>query len=330
MFTSTKYTTVSLCWLVSSMGKLVQSEVMEITVRPGKYVVAVSGGVDSMVLLDILRQQPGVDLVVAHFEHGIRQDSDEDRQLVGQVAAQYSLPFIYARGNLGAGASEAQARTARYAFLEKVQQEQGATAIVTAHHQDDLLETAILNIIRGTGRKGLSSLGSSGHLLRPLLWYSKQDILEYAQAHHIQWHEDSTNVDDRYLRNYIRHTILPRLGSKGREQLLGHIQTATALNPAIDSVLESDLARASLGGQLDRGWFIMLPYAVSCEAMAVWLRQHNLREFDRRAIDRLVVAAKTALAGKQFDVNAVYKLKVGKTTLELVPRSSSSKQIKRV
>src|SRR6266542_1461422 len=149
---------------------------MKVRVSPGKYVVAVSGGVDSMVLLDLLRQKPKLELVVSHFDHGIRPDSEEDRRLVQRIARAYGLPFVYARGNLGPKAGEALAREARYAFLRRVQQEQGAKAIITAHHQDDMLETAIMNLLRGTGRRGLSSLKSREGLLRPLLNWTKKDI----------------------------------------------------------------------------------------------------------------------------------------------------------
>ena len=107
---------------------------MNVEIRPGTYVVAVSGGVDSMVLLDVLAQVPGLQLVIAHFEHGVREDSDEDLQLVESAAKHYDLPFIYERGNLGPTASEAVARAARYAFLRRVREQHAADAIVTAHH----------------------------------------------------------------------------------------------------------------------------------------------------------------------------------------------------
>src|SRR5882724_1815869 len=134
-------------------------------IKPGRYVVATSGGVDSMALLHLLYQMSrdsdaGWWLTVAHFDHGIRSDSAEDRQLVQAIARQYGLPFVYDEGRLGPGASEATARQARYSFLHQVLGASGARAIMTAHHQDDVLETAIFNLIRGTGRKGLTSLGN--------------------------------------------------------------------------------------------------------------------------------------------------------------------------
>lgn len=158
--------------------------------KPGKYVVAVSGGVDSMALLDLLQAHGDYELVVAHLDHGIRSDSGEDRQLVEQAAEAVGLPFFYKEAKLGAGTSEAAARKVRYAFLNKIKTKQGAAAIITAHHQNDVLETAIINIIRGTGRKGLTSLGSN-EIVRPLLNVSKAALIQYAKKHNLQWREDS-------------------------------------------------------------------------------------------------------------------------------------------
>ena len=296
---------------------------MQIEVDPGKYVVAVSGGVDSMVLLDLLTKQPDFDLVVAHFEHGIREDSDEDRKLVESAAATYGLSFVFEHGNLSANASESLARDRRYGFLRQVQEQTSANAIITAHHQDDLVETAIINMLRGTGRKGLSSLQSTEELVRPLLGTPKQAILEYALEHSISWHEDSTNANDAYLRNYIRHTLIPKLGSKGRAELLAHITKAADINPDIDQLLSQDLHLQLNDHELKRSWFVMLPYDVSCEMMAAWLRSEGIREFDRKLLHKLVVGAKVAMPGKAFDINAGYQLKVAKTALQVSARVTS-------
>lgn len=177
---------------------------------PGSYVVAVSGGVDSMALLHLLRKNPGLDLVVAHFDHGIRDNSSEDRKFVQTFAKANGLKFVYEEGNLGAGASEARARDARYKFLHKTVEDTGSAAIVTAHHQDDVLETAIINLLRGSGRKGLTSLGNRPGIERPLLSVPKRDLVAYAKDQGLRWREDSTNQDLDYLRNYVRHRLLPR------------------------------------------------------------------------------------------------------------------------
>ena len=279
--------------------------------------VAVSGGVDSMVLLDVLSHVPNLVLTVAHFNHGMRADAYKDEQLVRRAAQRYGLPFVCAKGHLGANASEAVAREARYAFLQEVQALSGAQAIITAHHQYDVIETAIINILRGTGRKGLSSLASTEQLLRPLLDCPKQAMLAYATDHAIAWQEDSTNTSDVYTRNYVRRHIIPRLGHAGKMQLLEHIQRAKVLNNDIEDMLAAELRRGTRGDGIRRGWFIQLPYQVSAEIMASWLRTHGIREFDRRTIARLTTLAKVAKAGKIVDINAGFLLKVEKATCRI-------------
>jgi tRNA(Ile)-lysidine synthetase-like protein len=269
---------------------------------PGSYVVAVSGGVDSVALLHALHDQPGLKLVVAHFDHGIREDSGEDRAFVQELAGRYTLPFVYDQGQLGAGASEAHARAARYGFLHKVQTAGGAGAIITAHHQDDVLETAIINMLRGSGRKGLSSLSSRPGLARPLLSTPKRDLIAYAKDQGLQWREDSTNQNQAYLRNYIRHTILPRFSAKDLDRLLELITSLHKINQELDSLIINQLHLQSVAGKLDRTWFNHLPHDASREVLAAWLRVHGVRDFDSKTLERLVVAAKVAAGGKLFPI----------------------------
>src|SRR3989338_6989044 len=106
-----------------------------------------------------------------------------------KTAQKYGLPFEVGHGRLGKAASEETARQARYEFLDKVKRKYKADAIITAHHQDDLIETAFLNILRGTGRKGLSSIVNP-KIRRPILNVPKAEILAYAKQHHLKWYED--------------------------------------------------------------------------------------------------------------------------------------------
>jgi tRNA(Ile)-lysidine synthetase-like protein len=283
------------------------------SLAPCKYIVAVSGGVDSMVLLDVLTGQTGLELIVAHFNHGIRDDADEDEQLVRETAATKNLPYIYDKVRLGASASEDAARKARYDFLRRVAKDQHAT-IITAHHQDDLLETTILNLLRGTGRRGLSSLQSS-EVMRPLLDISKEEILAYARAHSLAWREDSTNADERYARNYVRQKIAPRLGAEGRQRLLEIIAQSKMLNDEIEANLGGVLAAQPSANELQRSWFAALPYNVSCEVMAAFLRTHGIRDFTARDIHRLVIAAKTFTPGKRADICRGKTLCITKTSI---------------
>src|SRR5581483_3464845 len=156
----------------------------------GRYIVAVSGGLDSMALLNMLSNLPEVKPIVAHFNHGMRVDSKLDEDLVTRTAIRLGLPLEIGHGRLGKNASEAKARTARYSFLVRVQQKHKAKAIITAHHQDDLIETAIINILRGTGRRGLTALAQNRNVVRPLLDMSKAEIIKYAKRSNLEWRED--------------------------------------------------------------------------------------------------------------------------------------------
>lgn len=289
--------------------------------KKGTYVVAVSGGVDSVVLLDLLAQQTGLSLVVAHFNHGIRTDSDDDEVLVARLASDYNLPFVTERGHLGEDSSEATARTMRYAFLDRVLHEHRANAIITAHHEDDMLETAIINVLRGTGRRGLSSLQSHDHLLRPLLHISKAAIYRYAEKHHLQWHEDSTNKDEKYLRNYIRHSILTKFSDEQRQQLLAIIDKAKQLNEAIDELLHSELHIDISKDRISRHWFIMLSHSVAREVLLGWLRNKSVTvSIDRKSLEYLVTQAKTLAPGQRITVNKDWDIAVEKEGLALKHR----------
>lgn len=168
-------------------------------------VVAVSGGVDSVVLLHILARRQEAKLTIAHFDHGIRLESDADARFVEGLAAMYQLPFFVKQEILGEQASEELARDRRYAFLNEVAEKVDGH-IVTAHHADDVVETIAINISRGTGWRGLTPMSHQG-IIRPLLGMTKQEIYKYALAHSLEWVEDETNQSERYLRNRMRRAL---------------------------------------------------------------------------------------------------------------------------
>lgn len=201
------------------------------------YIVAVSGGVDSVVLLDKLVRRGGTRLIVAHFDHGIRQDSADDARFVGELAAKYGLEFETKREELGAGASEALARERRYRFLREVAKRYGEVPIITAHHADDAIETIAINIRRGTGWRGLAVLDSD--IIRPLLQVSKRNIITYAKQRNLEWREDSTNQDVRYLRNELRERIGQQLSDDDAARLHSLRQNQLQLKRAIDQEIEA-------------------------------------------------------------------------------------------
>ena len=164
----------------------------------GTYVVAVSGGVDSMALLhSLIANYPENTYIIAHCDHGMREDSANDAALVRQYAANVRRTYEQNDLHLGGRASEALARRERYKFLRDVATKHCANAIITAHHQDDVLETFYINLIRGTGSRGLASLKNHDDILRPMLHIPKQDVYAYALQNAIEWHEDPTNTDTK-------------------------------------------------------------------------------------------------------------------------------------
>jgi len=168
-----------------------------------KCVVAVSGGVDSVVLLDMVARGGQYDeIIVAHFNHGIRDDSDYDEKYVELLAKKYGLKYVHKRESLGESASEELARERRYKFLRNVAKSNDAI-IMTAHHGDDVVETIAINIDRSTGWRGLAVLDSPD-ILRPIINLTKDQVRGYALANNLEWLEDKTNQDMRYHRNRLR------------------------------------------------------------------------------------------------------------------------------
>ena len=264
-----------------------------------KYLVAVSGGVDSMVLLHQLLQRGQYELIVAHFDHGIRDDSAADARFVEAVAQQYGLEFVSERVELGAGASEERARQYRYEFLERMAEHYHAV-IVTAHHADDVVETIALNVARGTGWRGLSVLDRSA-VLRPLLGLSKQEIRDYALEHRLEWVEDHTNAETKYARNRMRRLVAQYLTPEQRHGLMAAWQRQRHIKRAIDHELVQWLQP---GCEYSRHLFIMSDEVTAYELLrAVVLRAGGASPL-RAQCERALLAIKTAQPGTVHELGA--------------------------
>lgn len=205
--------------------------------------LAVSGGVDSMCMAELfLNSTAKVRFALAHCNFHLRgEESDSDEALVREWAESHGVIFIkkdfdtkeYAASN---GVSiEMAARELRYTWFAEVCRERGIAALAVAHNANDNAETMILNMLRGTGVKGMTGMrgssllpGSDARLIRPLLGFTRKDIHEYAVSHGLQWHEDSTNADSAYKRNCIRNEIFPLFGR---------------LNPSFLTTLNEDMER---------------------------------------------------------------------------------------
>ncbi|HWA56070.1 MAG TPA: tRNA lysidine(34) synthetase TilS [Gemmatimonadales bacterium] len=182
-------------------------------VRPGPALVAVSGGADSLVLLDLLvrtHERMGLELLVAHVDHGIHPDSGRVSDAVEAHALALGLDCVVGRLGLGASASETRARAARMRWLEAARREHGARFIFLAHHADDQAETVLMRLLRGSGPAGLAGMPARrGPLVRPLLGCSRESLERYARARGLTWWDDPANRDPRHLRSWIRTTLLP-------------------------------------------------------------------------------------------------------------------------
>ncbi|MBQ9138277.1 MAG: tRNA lysidine(34) synthetase TilS [Alistipes sp.] len=183
-----------------------------------KILLTVSGGVDSMVMLALF-VEGGYNIGVAHCNFSLRgAESDGDEATVAAVAERYGVPFYCKRFDTEAemeitGESmEMAARRLRYEWFDTLSREQGYTTIAIAHHVDDSIETFFINLLRGSGLRGLTGITRQrGNIIRPLLFAERREIHEYAIAHKIAFREDSSNRSQKYLRNKIRLGLLPKV-----------------------------------------------------------------------------------------------------------------------
>ncbi len=181
----------------------------------GSGLVAVSGGPDSVVLLDLLVQTQDLhrlNLVVAHADHGIHPESSKVAEQVRALSAWYNLPFETEHLKLGVSAGETLARARRYAWLEATRDRLGAAIILTAHHADDQVETVLMRVLSGSGPAGLAGMAPvRGKVIRPLLPFSRADLIGHVQERGLETWIDPANSDPRHLRSWIRTQLLPQL-----------------------------------------------------------------------------------------------------------------------
>ncbi|MBX2828994.1 MAG: tRNA lysidine(34) synthetase TilS [Flavobacteriaceae bacterium] len=192
-----------------------------------KIIVAFSGGLDSRVLLELLHALK-FDIAVAHCNFGLRgEESNEDEQFVKKLAMEMGIPFFlkqfdtshYAKNNKLS--IQMAARELRYQWFASLLKEKGYDFLATAHHADDDMETFFVNLSRGTGIRGLDGIPrKNDSIIRPMLNFTRDDILTYAKQQGLYWREDSSNEDTKYLRNLIRKSLIPaykELGEKAQK-----------------------------------------------------------------------------------------------------------------
>ena len=215
-----------------------------------KLLVAVSGGVDSIVLLDLLLTIPEVDrpeIGVAHVNHQLRKESEAEAEMVRQLCEEKDLPlYTYVwEPQLEQRNIESRAREVRYDFFSKVYKREGYTGLVTAHHADDMAETLIMKLTKGTQWANLASIKAESSRLgmkiyRPLLSFSKLDLRKYATDKKLFYYEDQSNYSLEYQRNRVRHQVVPLLKEEN-PNFLNQVQNLTKQLSYADKVLTTML-----------------------------------------------------------------------------------------
>lgn len=248
---------------------------------------AVSGGADSVCLLDLVRRLGDVTVLCAHFDHCLRgAESARDAAFVEALCKEWGIPFFLGRGDVPAYAKEhglsleTAARELRYAFLERTAAEQNADVVATAHSLNDNAETILFRMARGTGLRGLAGIPARrGSIVRPLLKTPRCDIEEYLAARNIPHVEDSTNAETDAARNRIRLDVLPALESIHPGAAAGIARMSETL--AEDEAFLTSLAEEKLalwGGAIPGKELCSLPKPVARRALARWLGGELSRE----------------------------------------------------
>jgi tRNA(Ile)-lysidine synthase len=256
-----------------------------------RYLIGVSGGRDSIVLLHWLVELGYGNLIVCHFNHQLRgRSSDADARFVEKLAASYSLDFQVASADVRARAAkkklsiETAAREARYSFFAGTARRKRCRAIFLAHHADDLVETFLINLFRGAGTTGLAGMrevaqrrvdGVDLTIVRPLLGICGRDIQHHVRKHRLKFREDASNKDLAPLRNRIRRRIIPYLEKTVGRNIRQSIWRAAAIAAEEESWIEDQLPNAS-DAEISVAQLRQRPVALQRREILKWLRAQKI------------------------------------------------------
>jgi len=273
-----------------------------------RLLLTVSGGVDSVVLAELCHQA-GLTFGIAHCNFQLRgEESEGDATFVKELARKYNVAFHTQRFetetfSIQNGLSiQMAARQLRYEWFEKIRQEYNYHYILTAHHQDDLLETVLLNLTRGTGLAGLHGiLPKNGFLVRPLLFATRDRIAYFLQQMQLTWREDSSNQTNNYLRNRLRHEVLPILQEMNPKVASAVTELSERVRATEEIVAESmHLAAKEIihkkNGSLWISYEKLEQVSAPLERLSYWLTKYNFTYYQTKVIWK----SRTGQAGKQF------------------------------
>lgn len=261
-----------------------------------RLVVGFSGGVDSHVLLFCLaRGNPDVNFCALHINHGLSPQSDDWEAHCSEVARQLGVPFYTQRVHVQThGSLEASARRARYGAFESFLEEQDV--LLLAHHQDDQVETILMNLFRGSSQFGVVGMPArralgKAMLFRPLLDSTREEINQYASANSLEFIQDESNAEQAHDRNYLRHRILPMVRARWEQvpmSLIDAAQRDAAYTQLIENIGENDLLALSSGdGGVSLPGLALLSVPRQKNIVRCWLRSHGLPLPSEGILDQL-------------------------------------------
>jgi tRNA(Ile)-lysidine synthase len=227
----------------------------DLLARGAHLLVATSGGLDSTVCAHVLAdvaERWQLELTFAYIHHGLRAEADDERVFVAQLAGHLGAAFVTSSVDVSADvaatgdSTQHVARRLRYEALETLRREAGASCIITAHHADDQAETLLLRFLRGAGPAALAGIRErSGAVVRPLLGVTRDNLVAYARAHRIVWREDASNAGDAYLRNALRHHVVPAITTHVNPGLARTLVRQARLHEALGAYLDDESRRLS-------------------------------------------------------------------------------------
>lgn len=274
-----------------------------------KYLIGVSGGRDSVMLLHALHQAGFKNLVVCHLNHALRgRVSGQDAAFVKRLAQRLAYRHETQRVDVKAAAKankvsiEVAARRARHDFFAKLAKTQKCRRLFLAHHADDQVETVLINLFRGSGLRGLAGMRASAthtiggvevEFLRPLLEVWRADVDDYLEQWQIKYREDASNESHFALRNRIRHRLLPEIEQVFERDVRGAVRrmarVAGAENAALEDLIEADYPRlCEKGGHLPVATLRSLPQALQARVIRQWLNNNAIPGTGYREVEAIL------------------------------------------
>jgi tRNA(Ile)-lysidine synthase len=317
-----------------------------------RIVLAVSGGVDSVVMLDcmaLVADKLGLQIYIAHFNHMLREkESDLDAELVKNLAEQYNIQFLNSSGNVKAFSQknnisiEHAARNLRYNFFERTTRNLDADLMATAHTSDDSVETFILNLLRGSGLTGLSGIPEVRKfvknvlIIRPLLSFTKKDIKNYAELRKLKWREDESNQLLNYTRNKVRMDLMPKLRADYNPAVDEIISRTARLIYGADNLIKELVKKNMVPVVVDvtpERFSLKVPILQTHEEFmqgeiiqAAWLKYFRLQPLSLSAVDR-IMSIFDKQSGTQVEIGSGY-FALKDRNIVIISKSSVIKKIK--